>query len=77
MKMKMKTMRHHYESAEDIAAIVAHMAAHDVEISESTAVLLWRRYSDDVWCAGWMGVSPDSLEELVPWALPLLEPAHD
>ncbi len=38
------------------------------DASIETIIHLWRKYSDDMWCAGWMGTDEDSATELLRYA---------
>lgn len=39
-----------------------------VDLSEEQLCQLWRKYSKDYWCAGWIMLAPNRVRDFVKWA---------
>lgn len=68
MKVYIRNEERQYEYPEDMDKILTYLNNHGrVLVRGSTIESLYRDFSDDVYCAGWMGVNEQMLEEFEDW----------
>ena len=61
-------IRNKFAFPEDMILIMAYLNAHGkVLVKESTIEDLYRSFSDEKYCAGWMCVSEEMLAEFEEW----------
>lgn len=57
-----------YRYPEDMETIVSYLNEHgQVNVSEKTLEILYERFSENIYCAGWMGLDEEVLAEFAEW----------
>ena len=68
MKVYIRTMEYPYDYPEDMKLILDYLNSHgQVLVNGYTIEKLYREFSDDQYCAGWMSVDDQMLEEFERW----------
>lgn len=68
MKVYIKKASACYDYPEDMAAILSYLTQNGTLLcTEETVERLYRDFSDEKYCAGWMGVDEELLEEFANW----------
>lgn len=57
-----------FEYPEDMKQILSYLnKVGEIHVSNKTIEKLYRDYSDDIWCAGWMEIDSNILFEFANW----------
>lgn len=68
MKVYIKNTNPVYDYPEEMVKILDYLNAHGkLQVSGETVERLYRDFSDDIYCAGWMGVNDQCLGEFADW----------
>mgnify|MGYP003291714302 CR=1 FL=1 len=68
MKIWTRNESYLYDYPEDMAKILNYLNANGkLFVSGITIEKLYREFSSDAYCAGWMGVSEEHIEEFARW----------
>lgn len=68
MKAYIRNIEYPYEYPEDMKLILDYLNAHGkILVTNRIIEILYREFSYDMYCAGWMSVDEDILEEFAEW----------
>lgn len=68
MKVYVKKTTHRFDYPEQMEKILDYLNANGVlACSEKTVERMYREFSDEKYCAGWMSVDEELLEEFADW----------
>ena len=68
MRVYIKNEANDFEYPEEMAKILNHLNANGkLLVSAKTVENLYRDFSDELYCAGWMGINQKLLEEFADW----------
>ena len=68
MKVYVKNAAPGYDYPEEMEKILEYLNAHgELRVSGKTVERLYREFSDEIYCAGWICVNAYRLEEFADW----------